>query len=122
MLEEITVDSWEDFEDKVDKLRLESKTAEGEDSELWFRGQKNSCWPLTTTLERCTQGAVLLKDYYQLIHRVKPQIESFTGKDWEIPPYPEVASGSRTYDYLSLHLGGWPGYEYMAYLRHHDFP
>ncbi len=122
MLQEIDVNSWEQFEDELEKLRRELSNAEGTDSELWFRGQENSCWPLSTTLERNTQDPVLFKDYYQLIHRVKPQIESFTGKDWNIPPYTEVATGVRNYDYLSLHLGGWPGYEYMAYLRHHGFP
>jgi hypothetical protein len=122
MLEEINVNSWEEFESRLEKLRVESKPASGAETELWFRGQENSCWPLTSTLERSTKGDVLFKDYYQLIHRVKAQIESFTGKDWKIPPYPEVANGVKSYDYLSLHLGGWPGYEYLAYLRHHDFP
>jgi len=121
MLEE-DVKSWEEFEGKLEKLRLESKSANGAESQLWFRGQENSCWPLTTTLERNTQGVVLFKDYYRLVDRVKPQIESFTGKDWKIPTYPEVADGVKDYDYLSLHINGWPGYEYLAYLRHHGFP
>src|ERR1700732_4995484 len=98
MLEEIDVSSWEDFEDKLEKLRAESNGVEGAKPELWFRGQENSCWPLTTTLERNTQGDVLFKDYYRLVQRVKPQIESFTGNDWEIPPYPEVAKGAKDYD------------------------
>jgi len=122
MLEETDVNSWEEFEDKLDKLRGESRSADEAESQLWFRGQENACWPLTTTLDRNTQGAVLFKDYYRLIDRVKPQIESFTGKEWDIPTYPEVAAGVRNYDYLRLHLDGWPRYEYLAYLRHHGFP
>ncbi len=120
MLEEIDVKSWEEFEDKLEKLRGESKTGDGAESKLWFRGQGNACWPLATTLERNTQGEVLFKDYYNLIDRVKPQIESFTGKEWAIPTYPEVAEGVKDYDYLRP--GRWPGYEYMVYLRHHGFP
>jgi hypothetical protein len=122
MLEEIDVNSWEEFEDMLEKLRLESKSADGAESELWFRGQENSCWPLTTTLERNPQGGVLFKVYYRLIHRVKPQIESFTGNEWPIPEYPEVAHGVQDFDYFGLNLAGWPGYAYMAYLRHHGFP
>ena len=122
MLEEIDVKSWEEFENKLEKLRGELKTAAGAESQLWFRGQGNTCWPLATTLERNTQGAMPFKDYYLLIHRVKPQIESFTGKEWAIPTYPEVAEGVKNYDYPRLHLDGWPGYEYLAYLRHHGFP
>jgi hypothetical protein len=116
------VKSWEDFEDKLQRFRMESKRADGAESQLWFRGHENSCWPLTTTLERNSRGEVPFKDYYGLILRVKPQIESFTGREWKIPTYPEVAAGVKNYDYLSLHLDGWPGYEYLAYLRHHGFP
>ncbi len=122
MLEEIDVKSWEEFEDKLEKLRGESRTVEGTESQLWFRGQGNACWPLATTLERITQGGVPFKDYYLLIDRVKPQIESFTGKQWTIPTYPEVSEGVKSYDYFRLHLNGWPGYEYLAYLRYHGFP
>lgn len=121
MLEE-DVRSWNEFEDKLEEIRHSSRTSDGSESPLLFRGQENSCWPLATTLERSTQGVVLFKDYYRLVDRVKPQIESFTGKDWEIPAYPEVAKGAKSYDYLSLHLNGWPGYEYLAYLRHYGFP
>ena len=108
MLEEIDVKSWEEFEDKLEKLRGESRTVEGTESQLWFRGQGNACWPLATTLERITQGGVPFKDYYLLIDRVKPQIESFTGKQWTIPTYPEVSEGVKSYDYFRLHLNGWP--------------
>ena len=83
---------------------------------------RDACWPLTSTLERRVPSTELFKDYYLLIDRVKTQIESFTGRSWEIPTYPDVEKGVKNYDYLSLHLDGWPGYEYMAYLRHHRFP
>jgi hypothetical protein len=59
MLEETDVGSWEEFEDELEKLRGESKTADGTEAQLWFRGQENACWPLATTLERNTQGEVL---------------------------------------------------------------
>jgi hypothetical protein len=49
----------------------------GENSSLVFRGQSNSCCRLSTTLER-TQGRMLFKEYYRVISRIKPQIESLT--------------------------------------------
>jgi hypothetical protein len=122
MLEEIDLESWEEFEDRLEKLREELKSADGTEPELWFRGQENSCWPLSTTLDQTIQGTVLFSDYYLLASRVRPQIESFTSRNWEIPADTDVLEGVKHYDYLSLHVGGWPGYEYLAYLRHHGFP
>ena len=51
-LQEIDVVRWEEFEDKLAKLRIESRNT----SEMWFRGQELS-WSLTTTLERKTPGS-----------------------------------------------------------------
>jgi hypothetical protein len=71
MLEEIDLESCEEFEDSLEKLRQESKSADGTASELWFRGQENGCWPLLTTLDQKIQGTILFKDYYLLACRVR---------------------------------------------------
>jgi hypothetical protein len=64
------------------------------------------------------------RDYYRIIAKIKPQIESLVGKDWPIPPYPEVERLVRAYDEFNniLWAGDRPAYAYMAYLRHHGFP
>jgi hypothetical protein len=56
---------------------------------------------------------------------MKAEVETFTGTNWEIPNYDEVVKTVTTdYDVFSLGgtFGRTPGYEYMAYLRHHGFP
>jgi len=67
---------------------------------------------------------MLFADYYRLIARIQPQIETLTGNGWPIPEYPEVARLVTEYDSFNLMLwrGTCPGYAYMAYLRHHGFP
>jgi hypothetical protein len=61
-----------------------------------------------------------LLDYYQLIARVRPQIEAFTENTWELPEYSEIAKWVKDYD--ALHFAPFPAYDYMVYLRHHGFP
>jgi hypothetical protein len=40
--------------------------------------------------ESCAQGRTLFKEYYRIISRIKPPIESLTAHQWDIPEYPEV--------------------------------
>ena len=122
--EEIDVNSWEEFEQQLKDLREHVNSPESAALSMLFRGQENSCWPLATTLERSNQLEMLFQDYYRLISRVKPQVESFTGNEWQIPGYPEVERLVQEYDAFSADLtfGRLPGYPYMAYLRHHGFP
>jgi hypothetical protein len=91
---------------------------------LLFRGQEKSVWSLSTTLERVREG-MSFADYYHVIERIKPQVESFTNSEWPIPDYyPTMLNLSANYDGLYSHLwaGPRPEYPYMAYLRHHAFP
>jgi hypothetical protein len=118
-MKEMKVKTWEELAGKIDELR----TTLGTDASLVFRGQANSCWPLSTTLER-NPGRMLFKDYYRIISRIKPQIESLTAHRWKIPEYPEVerlCTGYQDFD-RALWSGRCPGYDYMVHLRHHGFP
>lgn len=122
-MEERNVSTWEEFENELKKLRDEREQSKDYlKTPLLFRGQEDSCWLLTTTLDR-NQERMLFKDYYHRIARIRSQIETLTGNEWPIPEYPEVekAVGDYTFD-LQLWSGQQPGYAYMAYLRHHGFP
>ena len=123
-MEERNVNTWDDFEKQVQDLRKEREaSSDSPNSSLLFRGQEDSCWLLKTTLDR-KRERMPFTDYYHVISRIQPQIETLTEREWPIPDYPEVEKSTREYDAFSLQLwsGRCPGYAYMAYLRHHAFP
>jgi hypothetical protein len=113
-----TLHTWEQFVEGVAALR---KT----DRPVLFRGQSDSTWSLDTTLERRGYIRMPIGDYYRILAvRVKPEIEAYTGRQWEVPPYPEVRKKLEDYDEFSLSMTfqGIPAYAYLAYARHHGFP
>jgi hypothetical protein len=120
-MEQRIVNTWEEFKEQLDDLRQwHDGSLLGS---LLFRGQENAEWSLTTTLDR-KRELMPYRDYYRIIHRIKHQVESFTDKPWPIPDYQTVLEWLEDYDLFSLQLTseGPPGYDYMAYLRHHGFP
>ena len=124
-MKEINVATWEDFLKGLEEIRKErlTSTCYVQNDPLLFRGQGSSCWRLDTTLERVREQ-MLYRDYYRVIAKIKPQIESLMGSDWPIPSYPDVELLARDYDKFAITLwaGEKPAYPYMAYLRHHGFP
>src|SRR5438067_8314602 len=123
-MEERNVDSWNEFERELIALRQQRQANQSLlDSSLLFRGQENSGWLLETTLDR-KQERMLFKDYYRIIDRIRPQIETLADSKWPIPKYPVVENWVADYDTFSIKIwsGRCPGYAYMAYLRHHGFP
>jgi hypothetical protein len=116
---EINVKNWEECQSQfTDLLQYRGSLCQDTErthiSRLLYRGQANSEWKLTTTLERYFKPDVFLEDYYSIISAARPQIESFTSKVWGIPEYSEPDDffiGSKL-----------PAYDYMVYLRHHGFP
>jgi hypothetical protein len=118
--------TWEEFEEKLKELRrAECQKQPGpRSSELLFRGQENFCWPLSTTLERSGHQGMSIAEYYKLISRVQPQIDTLLGTNWEIPEYSGISESlSRLQSsYYLLSNGNLPGSEYLIYLRHHGFP
>ena len=112
-MEDVSVKNWEEFEQRLRDLRDRSNRP----NYLLYRGQSNSSWSLQTTLERRLGSTPAVKDYYQIVEEIKPQIETFTGSEWEDAQLAEASELSR-----ELAFGRLPAYSYLAYLRHHDFP
>jgi hypothetical protein len=113
------VSDWETFEQELKKLRAKYDKPP---LRLLFRGQANSDWSLDTTLERSGQSGMTFTDFYQLISRVGPAVETFTGMS--VPEYSQAVQDLFTDDEL-LSLRRFPPvdlYRYMVYLRHHGFP
>src|SRR5205823_4142419 len=116
----IELSTWEEFESKLKELR---EYTNDRGSQLLFRGQSDSGWPLTTTLDRGGAGAVLFSDYYRLISAlVGPQVKTFAGVD--VPEYSlklakEIFGDRELWAFSKLPASL---YRYMVYLRHHGFP
>jgi hypothetical protein len=124
MIEGITLSSWKEFERALAKLRKQWEGNEKLDPELLYRGHSSSLWPLQTTLQRNTIQQTRFLDYFRKITLIKPEIETFTQRNWDIPDVREVRKLVEDYDPFSLEMtfGRVPGIEYMAHLRHHGFP
>lgn len=85
-----------------------------------FRGHGEAKWPLNTTLERFSQEKFTVLQYMLYASRCANELESVTGKKWNVPPKPQIESEITTnQDSTRVHL---PCYEYLVYLRHHGFP
>ena len=123
-MEQIFVDTWDDFETRLAELESDHQKRKNESpflvSELLFRGQGNADWGLLTTMERFFAREVSLRYYYRLALVAKPRIESFTNANWDTPIYKDYEEWLEKQD--DIFLANFPGYEYLAYLRHHGFP
>ncbi|MCR6732857.1 MAG: FRG domain-containing protein [Afipia sp.] len=117
-METETVVSWREFKEAVATLRKHQSLS----TPVLFRGQRSADWELETTLERSGHDEGVM-DYYRLILRLKTEIKTATGHDWEEnPSVPELEETLRDYDKFSIASMNYPHYAYMAYLRHHGFP
>jgi FRG domain len=119
----IDVNSWEEFEEKLKKLRAENTK---ESTPLLFRGQGNSGWHLETTLERYTKkNGMTCLGYYELITgSIGPEVRTFSGVD--VPERrKDVAESFFNKDLMSKFPREFPDpplYGYMAHLRQLGFP
>lgn len=110
--------TWEEFCREVDQLKKNQR----DPASLLFRGQDNSNWGLSTTLDRSGAKDMAVSEYYRLICKAKPAIESLTKNNWKVPEYDiRIQESFRKYDEF-LSFPEVRLYSYMIYLRHHGFP
>jgi hypothetical protein len=117
-VEAIETNNWETLDLELKKLREKYC---GPGSRLLFRGQSNSEWKLTTSLERQGREGVKVSEYYRLITDMRPEIETFTGTSWDLPDYFKMEESLHSDERFDSFLSG-AVYQYMVYLRHHGFP
>ena len=122
-----SIRSWDEFIEQVEKLQAKRDTYAKQEapllvSELLYRGHSDSRWKLDTTLERSKQNKITLSEYHNFVYDVvKPKIESVTGKkDWGIPSQEEFGKWLAKQHFPPF--VGFPGYDFLAYLRHHGLP
>jgi hypothetical protein len=113
------VKSWGEFEATIGMIADNYESSS--ETPLLFRGHADADWPLATTLER--RSKILncrFEQYFRIIMRVKPEIETYSGKRWDDIKYDDVTRWTSTYEGFSH--GYLLAYEYLAHLRHHGFP
>lgn len=119
MQNQLDVNSWEECEERIQEIDEYTSTRH---TDLLFRGQAKSTWPLETTLERRLLGqAWEFSKYCRLISRIKPAVETLTDRSWSTPSLREIETWCASFD--SLRNGSeMLCYSYLAHLRHHGFP
>jgi FRG domain len=70
--------------------------------------------------ERRVGSITSVTEYLRLINRIKPIIETYTGVAFDMPRYPGIKKGGKSYDFF--HSFFYEAIPYMAYLRHNGFP
>jgi FRG domain len=109
--------NWEAFENEVDLLSDDIRKKRSQTklpvSTPVFRGLAAQSWGLTTTLERYSDTEYSVEEYYKIIRGIKPALESFMEKRWDLPE-----------EYMPTTNPYMPpqAYPFMIYLRHHGFP
>lgn len=121
----IALSSWAGFKKWLIKLKriqneLHDHSWGSFVSPLLFRGQSNSSWPLNTTLERWNPKEMSLLEYYRLLRRIQPQIETATSRQWDLIELDRVKEWEETT--ILLLEDKLPYHDYLAYLRHNGFP
>lgn len=123
-MEEKDLNSWFEFEQELAALESYHDSLCRESyidvSPLLFRGQPNAIWKLDSSLERYMKKKQMgPKDYLEVVDRVRPEIETYSGKSWNIDfrKLKEWEKSPTWYFFKSF-----PGLEYIIYLRQHGFP
>jgi hypothetical protein len=113
----IKVRTWEDCCAEIEGIR---RANPAQASNLLFRGLSDSTWELSTTLERRSgRRNFSFKDYYKIVRRIRPEIETESDLRWDMPSFEEISSWAGVYDQTHYEM---KGYEYLAHLRHNGFP
>jgi hypothetical protein len=120
MKEPIPLNTWEDFERELVKINEQNEARHHQDENLsrmvypLFRGVKDKGYQLKSTLDRIQEGMSLSR-YLEIVRIGHEHIATCTGKKWDLETKePKILLGQFE---LPLSI-----YEFMAYLRHNEFP
>ena len=117
-MEEKKLNNWAEFERELEKLESQRNALRVTDntyvSPLLFRGQADASWRLLTTLERYyNKEEIKALDYFYWADQIRPQIETYTGKSWDIE-IKKVKEWIKDVDLIFLSKP--PSIEYLIYL------
>jgi len=117
-MKQVTLATFEEFESQANVLLEDRKKRRSETgryfSPVLFRGQAKASDELKTTLERHSAKQYSPQDYWEIMRNIRLTVESYTERHWDFQN-----------DYITRNeaVPSAPqGYEFMTFLRHHDFP
>ncbi|RFC31447.1 MAG: FRG domain-containing protein [Candidatus Nitrotoga sp. MKT] len=122
-MQERTLETWEQFTNELERLYRDHASRQVPHayiSNLLFRGHGDSTWKLETTLERETAEHLSLDQYFRIIKRIQPKLETLSAVKWETPTVSKYVDWAK--NQMPLSEGECPAVPYLAYLRHHGFP
>ena len=115
----ISLNTWEDFERELVRINEQNETMH-EEKRLsrraypLFRGVTDNGYQLKSTLDRVQEG-MSYSCYLEIVKIAREHIATCTGKKWDLETEePNIHLGE-----VNLPLSF---YEFMAYLRHNEFP
>lgn len=119
----INLNTFTQFQDYIGKIenKLQRMNAIGK-KQLYplFRGHRDANWEISSTLERRMGKGTSFLEYFDLILKIKPMLESLSDKSWgEISRNDLVNFSNARVQGPLPHI---PAYGYVCYLRHHGFP
>jgi hypothetical protein len=125
ILKTYNLKDWDDYRPTIQKIverygRLRITEDDSKKNIVLFRGHSNAQWQLDTTLERSTNNVFSIVDYIRYAARCSVELESLTGKNWNIPPFPDLEK--KIFEKQESMKPYLPCYNYLVYLRHHGFP
>ena len=119
-MEEITLNSWAEFPGAIQEFRERYGGDDGR-NKLLFRGQAESSWSLSATLERRVSGRTYsILDYSILAQKHAAEMRTVSGRNWKTIHGPKLREFclDPSLDFLAQ----LPSYPFMVYLRQHGFP
>ena len=119
-MQTVDLDRWEDFEAKLREYGFRNP----DDSSYWlFRGQRESTWPLQTTLERAGRKGLFVAEYCRIIEQLRREIQTHTGTVWDFPEFHRFNQLLQTFTLKNGMVDIKPALlDYMHFLRDHGFP
>lgn len=116
-MKKIIVKSIKEYIEEIQKIYKEIES----NRTILFRGQSNSEWEISSTLERANIEEISFKDYYTTIDYFKPELNALGEKFERKVKFPGGYDFDFT-DYNPISFNQFPELEYLAYLRQHGFP
>lgn len=122
------LDNWEQFlrvieeNNKETQSYKENKNAIWRTSDILYRGQSNSKWPLKSTLER-RKSEIKVGDYFNLMLKVYANLPLKEQQKWpNLKNQIESLSIESIYLFSTVEANSVQIISFMIFLRHHGFP